>query len=233
MHHTIKRVHHAKMGAMEEASTRDRIISAAEELFAARGLDGVSLREINRAAGAGSAVAVQYHFDDRAGVVRGIVEKHRAALDTARHAVLDHLDAQGTFDLHDMAGALVRPLATKLADTNGGPQYLQINAELVHRRSDGPDSAHGASRDSLQRWRAMVEPLLDPFAVSLHRRFAAIRFSATELGQRAASAPHTDDRLFVQQLVDLTTSLLATPVSDEVRRLYDERPRRRTTKRTG
>jgi AcrR family transcriptional regulator len=214
------------MGAMEEASTRDLIISAAEQLFAERGLDGVSLREINRAAGAGSAVAVQYHFDDRAGVVRAIVEKHRAGVDTARHAVLDHLTADGSPDLHDMAGALVRPLAAKLGDPDGGPEYLQINAELIHLPGRRDQSEHSGRADSLQRWRAVVEPLLDPFAVTLHRRFAAIRFSAIELGQRAASAPHTDDRLFVQQLVDLTTSLLATPVSDEVRRLYDERPRR-------
>lgn len=215
------------------STTRDRILRAAEELFAARGLDAVSLREINRAAGAGSAVAVQYHFDDRSGVLRGIVDKHRPAIDTARHAVLDHLEAQGDVDLHDMAGALVRPLAAKLADPDGGLDYLQINAELVHREHVTPQPPLATSVDSLQRWRAAVEPLLDPFAVTLHRRFAAIRFSAIELGQRAASAPHTDDRLFVQQLVDLTTSLLATPVSDEVRRLYDERPRRRATKRTG
>jgi AcrR family transcriptional regulator len=214
-------------------TTRERILRAAEALFAERGVDGVSLREINRAAGAGSAVAVQYHFADRAGVVRAIVARHRPAIDTARHAVLDHLEAEGGFDLHDMAGALVRPLATKLADPDGGPEYLQINAELVHMPRGGTDPAHSDRADSLQRWRAVVEPLLDPFAVSLHRRFAAIRFSAIELGQRAASAPHTDDRLFVQQLVDLTTSLLATPVSDEVRRLFEERPRRRATKRTG
>jgi AcrR family transcriptional regulator len=214
-------------------TTRERILRAAEALFAEKGVDGVSLREINRAAGAGSAVAVQYHFDDRAGVVRGIVARHRPAIDTARHAVLDHLEAEGGFDLRDMAGALVRPLAAKLADPDGGPEYLQINAELVHMPRGGTDPAHSDRADSLQRWRAVVEPLLDPFAVSLHRRFAAIRFSAIELGLRAASAPHTDDRLFVQQLVDLTTSLLATPVSDEVRRLSEERPRRRARKRTG
>jgi AcrR family transcriptional regulator len=59
VHHRAERVHHAKMGAMEEASTRDRIISAAEQLFAERGLDGVSLREINRAAGAGRSGALR------------------------------------------------------------------------------------------------------------------------------------------------------------------------------
>ncbi|QGG96471.1 helix-turn-helix domain-containing protein [Actinomarinicola tropica] len=214
-------------------TTRERIITAAEELFAERGIDAVSLREINRAAGAKSAVAVQYHFDDRAGVLRAILDKHRAAVDTARHAVLDHLEAEATPSLRDMAGALVRPLAAKLGDPDGGPAYLQINAELVHEAkplvdpTDAAAPAPGRARNSLHRWRAAVEPLLDPQAVELHRRFAAIRFSAVELGRRAATAPHRDDRLFVEQLVDLTCGLLAAPLSEETRRLAGERPRRR------
>ena len=45
-----------------QGDTRDQIIRAAEELFAARGIDSVSLREINRAAGQSNTGAVQYHF---------------------------------------------------------------------------------------------------------------------------------------------------------------------------
>lgn len=212
--------------------TRERIISAAERLFAERGIDAVSLREINRASGAKSAVAVQYHFDDRAGVLRAILDKHRPSVDTARHAVLDHLEAEGSTNLRDMAAALVRPLAAKLSDPDGGPAYLQINADLVHEARPLVDPTESAARgdrtrNSLHRWRAAVEPLLDPQAVELHRRFAAIRFSAVELGRRAATAPHRDDRLFVEQLVDLTCGLLAAPLSEETRRLAGERPRRR------
>lgn len=208
-------------------STRDRIVNAAEQLFADRGIGGVSLREINRAAGAKSAVAVQYHFDDRSGVLRAILDKHRPDVDTARHAVLDHIDAAGSPGLRELVGALVRPLAAKLADPDGGPQYLQINAELTNKPRPQADPAVGDPADSMQRWRAAVEPLLDPAAVTLHRRFAAIRFSAVELGRRAATAPHTDDRLFTEQLVDLTCGLLAAPLSDETRRLAEARPRRR------
>ncbi|MBK5222446.1 MAG: TetR family transcriptional regulator [Acidimicrobiia bacterium] len=206
-------------------STRDRIIGAAEELFASRGVAGVSLREINRESGAKSPSAVQYHFENRAGVLRAILEKHRPAIESARHAVLDHCEAEGTLGLRDLAGALVRPLAAKLSDPDGGPNYLQINAELVNKPRPLVDPAPGDPADSVQRWRALVEPLLDPDAVVLHRRFTAIRFTAVELGRRAATAPHTDDRLFVHQLIDLTAALLSAPLSDETRRLAVERPR--------
>lgn len=202
---------------------RDRIITAAEQLFAARGIAAVSLREINREAGAKSASAVQYHFADRAGVVSAIVAKHRPVIEERRHAVLDHCEAGGPLDLRALAGALVRPLASKLDDIDGGPEYLQINAELINRPRSANDATTSDQRDSIQRWRAVVEPLLDPEAVRLHRRFTAIRFSAAELGRRAASGPYTDNRLFIEHLVDLTAALLGAPVSPETTRLADDR----------
>ncbi len=42
----------------------NEIIRAAERLFAAQGIDGVSLREINRSAGQSNTGAVQHHFGD-------------------------------------------------------------------------------------------------------------------------------------------------------------------------
>lgn len=45
----------------EEERTRERVLEAAGELFAARGFDGVNVREITAKAGA-SPAAVNYHF---------------------------------------------------------------------------------------------------------------------------------------------------------------------------
>jgi DNA-binding transcriptional regulator YbjK len=51
-------------------STRSRLVAAAEELFALQGVDVVSFREINQASGLRNAMAGQYHFQDRAGVLQ-------------------------------------------------------------------------------------------------------------------------------------------------------------------
>jgi AcrR family transcriptional regulator len=201
-----------------------RLITAAEQLFAARGIDAVSLREINRASGARNAIAVQYHFEDRAGVVRAVLEKHRPDIEARRHAMLDQYEADATPDLRRLAAALVRPLAAKLADLDGGPEYLQIHAELINRPR--PPVEAGATpdpHDSIQRWRSLVEPLLGEDAIRLHRRFTAMRLTAAELGRRASTAPHTDDRLFVSHLIDLVTAVLEAPVSHETVRLADDR----------
>lgn len=211
--------------------TRDRLVSAAEMLFAEHGIGAVSLREINRAAGAKNAVAVQYHFGDRAGIVRAISAKHYPAIDARRHAMLDEYEAQGSDDIRQLAAALVRPLASKLDDLDGGLSYLQIYAELVMLpgafNSEPADAEN--TRDSMARWRVLVEPYLPTEGARLHRRFAAIRMSASEVGRRARTGPHRDDRLFTSDLIDLVTSILATPASDETTRLMAEKDETRAS----
>jgi AcrR family transcriptional regulator len=202
------------------AGTRDRLIAAAEELFAANGIQAVSLREIVRASGARNTAALQYHFGDRAGLVRAVLEKHHLDVDTRRHAMLDGYEAAGESDLHTLAGALVQPLAAKLADPDGGPAYLQILAELMNRPTPALDPAtFDDPEDSMFRWRALVAPLLSEDALRLHRRFVAYRFAVVELARRADGAPHTDDRLFVSHLVDLVAAILAAPPSAHTVRL--------------
>jgi AcrR family transcriptional regulator len=184
-------------------STRRELINAAEVLFAARGIEAVSLREINAAAGQRNATALQYHFGDRHGLVRAVIEKHRPAVEAARHSLLDEYEAAGVDDLRLVAGALVRPSAAKLA---GG-----------FRTPAG---------DSVDRWRRLVGPLLPDVAVRrLHHRFTAIRVTATELARRAAATPRRDDELFTSHLVDLVTALLAAPLSAETEALLLARQR--------
>ena len=209
--------------------TRDRLIAAAEELFAANGIEAVSLREIVRASGARNTTALQYHFGDRAGLVRAVLEKHHLDVDTRRHAMLDAYEADGEPDLWALAHALVQPLAVKLGD--GGSAYLQIMAELMNRPQPVLDpAAFDDPEDSLFRWRDLVAPLLTVDAIRLHRRFVALRFAVVELARRADTGPHTDDRLFVSHLVDLVAALLAAPPSTQTLRLAAARDAARRRK---
>jgi hypothetical protein len=74
-----------------------------------------------------------------------------------------------------------------------------------------------------QRWRLLLEPLLDPDALLLHRRFHVIRFVDVELAQRARAPGKRDHRLFVSQLIDAAAGLLGARISAETRRLRAER----------
>ena len=161
--------------------------------------------------------------------------KHQPAVEAARQALLDDLEASsgppagGSREaLRPLAAALVRPLAAKLADPDGGPEFLQVHAELLERDPTGP----AVSGPSVARWRRLADPCLDPDVVRLHRRFTAILHTGTELARRARSGPHTDDRLFTSYLVDVVTAILSFPVSPETRRLADERDRARRRSNT-
>jgi len=213
-------------------STKARLLTAAEQLFAQHGIDGVSLREINRTSGARNAIAVQYHFADRAGVVRAILDKHQPGIEAARHAMLDQYEADPSGDrerdIRVLAAALVRPLAAKLSDPGGGPEFLQINADLLNRPNPLiTPSPYEDSATSIHRWRMLLEPLIEQDAVRLHRRFTAMQHAAQELSLRARSGPHTDDRLFVSYVIDVVAAILAAAVSGETRRLAEEKGRLR------
>jgi TetR/AcrR family transcriptional regulator len=70
-------------GRAPEAETRDRILGAAEALFAARGYSGASLQAIAREAGVTSAM-VPYYFKSKSGLYRAVVG--RIATDFERMA---------------------------------------------------------------------------------------------------------------------------------------------------
>lgn len=207
--------------------TRAALITAAEALFAAHGIEGVSLREINRTAGQANGGALHYHFGDRVGLLRAVIDKHRADTEARRHALLDQYEASAADDLRLLAGALILPLAAKLDDPDGGRHYLQINCEIFTR----PDYDEIAPmlpprdpRSSIRRWHELLDPMVDvEEKTRLHTRFPAIRFAFVELARRAAAPPRRDDRLFVSHMIDLVTALLATPASTATRQLLDQR----------
>ena len=137
---------------------RIALTSAAERLFAARGISQVSLREINRESGARNAVALQYHFKDREGIVRAVIDKHYPTVERHRHELLDLYEKAGRPDLRVLSAALVLPSAAKLYDPDGGAEYLQISAEFVNQT--GRTRAPRGAPASIDRWRALVGPFL-------------------------------------------------------------------------
>lgn len=208
-------VRHAAMAS----PVPDALIRAAEQLFAERGSDQVSLREVTTEAGATNASAVQYHFGGRRGLIRAVLAKHDIDVERRRHELLDAYEAGDRTDMRVLAHALVQPLADELGNDDGGHGYLQLLSDLFNRPD--PPYEPGTVEDpaySVNRWRALVVPLLTPEAIRLHRRFDALRFTVSELARRGRTG-RKDHRLFTSQLVDLVTGLLLTPVSDETRRL--------------
>src|SRR6185312_13943854 len=77
---------------MKTAGTRGALLDAAEELFAERGVYGVSLGEVGRRANQHNRSTIQYHFGTREALIDAVAERHIAALNERRADLLRTLD---------------------------------------------------------------------------------------------------------------------------------------------
>lgn len=192
---------------MSGESTRAALVRTAADLMAARGIDGPSLREIARVAGARNTAALQYHFGDREALLAAVLEGHGTVVGAHR----DRLVREGDGSLRSLVRALVLPYVDVLA-ADGGRSYVQVLHEVWSQPRRYADLVRPDA--SMLRWSGGVARHLPPRALGrpLHRRYAATRFVLSETADRARGS-HGDDRLFASHLVDMTEGLLAAPVS--------------------
>lgn len=210
---------------VDAVATRARIVAAAERLFAGRGIDSVSVSEVNRAAGQRNRSAVQYHFGSKEGLVHAILDKHTPGIDRHRHAMLDEIESSGRITLRALAEALVVPVAEKLDDPDGGVAFVRLNAQLIGHPGF-PLLTLGAQRvnrgaDRLQRLAGRAAPQL-PRALRVPRwllvtglMFHGIADYA-HLAERGAGVLEIPPRgVFVSNLVDAVVALFEAQVSPQ------------------
>src|ERR1700722_18599040 len=97
-------------GPKRAAEGRLRLIAAAEELFATRGL-GVPNREIVAAAGQHNQSAVTYHFGSRGGLIDAVRGRHETPVDQHRAHLVPRLPEPGQRTTRQLVEAHIQPLA--------------------------------------------------------------------------------------------------------------------------
>jgi AcrR family transcriptional regulator len=100
-------------------AARVALLDAAERLFAERGIESVSLRDVCVAAGQRNHSAAQYHFGDRRALVAAVFERRMHVVGTRRNELLDALEASGRrADVAAIVTTLVVPLVEVVVDAN-------------------------------------------------------------------------------------------------------------------
>jgi AcrR family transcriptional regulator len=98
---------------LDRADTKDRILDAAERLFAEHGFEGTSLRQITAAAGANLA-AVNYHFQSKDQLIQALVMRNIGPVNRARFEMLDRIEAvhpaPAPLPLEEVVEAFIAPM---------------------------------------------------------------------------------------------------------------------------
>ncbi|MFF9015606.1 TetR/AcrR family transcriptional regulator [Streptomyces sp. NPDC014870] len=207
--------------------TRDKLIRAAEELFAAQGVDGAQLRDVVALAGQSNPSAVQYHFGSRAGLLDAVM----AGRQRRTEQVLEPLLAEAPDEPHALLGALVGTEASELR-TERGRRCLRISAQLSHESGVRTRTPH-PTLDGTVYWRLIerLESCLTgrngrpglPEPLRLERLDLALTVVGAALADRArqyldGTVPLTDEELFLADLVQTTTALLQAPPPPSIRK---------------
>lgn len=214
--------------------TRHRLLDVAERLFAERGVDAVSLREINSAAGQRNNAALYYHFRNRDGLLRAIADRHLPRIAARQQALLDEAARDGRRDdVRAMVEVIVRPSAEYIGQGASERAWLRIASDLGTRPETPSEQIVTAS--SAAAWNAGTR-LLDYLTnvCGLPHDFAVQRiWSATEgvMHELAIRARYEDSAgvrplaqpldLFVEDRLDATCAALTAPMSEQTRRVLE------------
>lgn len=120
---------------LNHGEARERILYAAEKLFAVEGYDAVSFRDLTNAAGV-SLSAIHYHFGSKQAVLSEIFARRAASLTGRRIELLDaaHRYSSGRPSLEGVLDAFLRPA---FEVTHGDRNYLfnRLRARVSLERS--------------------------------------------------------------------------------------------------
>src|SRR6476661_7884939 len=123
------------MAVAAHFSTKDRILGAAEELFAQHGFAGTSLREVTSRADVNIA-AVNYHFGSKDNLVNEVFRRRMDEMSAQRLAALKAAVAEHPGELEPILAAFVEPALAMAQDRHGGGAFIRVIARAYAEKND-------------------------------------------------------------------------------------------------
>jgi AcrR family transcriptional regulator len=207
----------------EPGRGRAALLDAASVLMDERGIDNVSLNQINRASGHRNRSAVSYHFGSRDAVVRELITRTMDVINAERNALLDHLETTGVpLTERTVMEVAVGPFTRQLR-TEEGRRYLRLCSQLInHPRFIADPQQIISANSSVQRCARHLAPALAhlPPEVAAERASQMTGFLVRACGDQARlldtdppPRPTLGIEAFTANLVDVLLAILHAPMT--------------------
>jgi AcrR family transcriptional regulator len=158
--------------------TKERILLAAQKLFAERGFEAVSLRKITTEALANVA-AVNYHFGSKEALIDEVIVQHMMPVMKERMRLLDEAERQfqvGVVPVEVILDAFMRPFLTVMQESGESRElFCKFMGRCMSERGDKlPDQAIRIVQKVVKRVTAMLSdalPEMEPEVLSWRIHF--------------------------------------------------------------
>lgn len=199
-------------------TTRVMLMEVAERLFATRGIEAVTLREIQEAAGQSNTTVIRYHFGSRDGLIKALIVHRQRTLGTDRQKMLEEMREQGKeADPRAVVWLLVRPLANSIEAGEMFVPFLARLSEDPRARSDyWPE--HLEDEWTQDRLEELVDAALQDLPERVRRgRTFQLYIGLINVLAAAARSGHGMGEAQLHNYVDAWVGMLTAPVSYETR----------------
>lgn len=204
-------------------STRVMLMEVAERLFATKGIEAVTLREIQEAAGQSNTSVIRYHFGSRDGLIRALVAFRQSALAAEREEMLARMQEDGKeADPRAVVWLLVRPLANSISAGQMFVPFLARLSEDPRARSDYWPN-HVDDDWTQEKLEEQVDHALQDLPERIRGgRAVQLYISLINVLAEAARSGHGMSEAQLHNFVDGWVGMLTAPVSYETRGLISE-----------
>ncbi len=194
------------------SETKDRILDAAERLFAENGIQGTSLRAVTAAAGVNVA-AVHYHFGSKEELVRALVLRSAGPVNRERLALLDALEATGTADARQLLDALFRPAIEAWDAQERVPMMAFLFTEPADQVTPVLSAVFGEVTERFCAALARALPELDPPEVAERFHLLVGMMVHVLSGRHERALAHYGGESVPRSADDMTRLLIETALS--------------------
>ena len=122
--------------SLQHFSTKDRILHAAEELFAQQGFASTSLRQVTSRADVNIA-AVNYHFGSKDNLVNEVFRRRMDEMSAQRLEALKAATRNVPGQLEPVLAAFVEPALAMAQDRHGGGAFIRVIARAYAESNEG------------------------------------------------------------------------------------------------